>query len=756
MKLARVFRLFVLIIFLSNSVTTAYAVSVYSLSSVSKSTTSSKPTPLPVFVSKSDKISPIAARDQAWAIADLYPAELYELDVLVDSLDYEMEQAFKFVRDSIQFDPYRGVLRGSHGALGAQAGNSIDRSLLLKEMLDTMGFETRLVYGRLSTDEAKRLLKSSVGTVDTESGGSATDAEKLLAAAAMTVYNWLVNAFGDDSIGAQLTSASVADVTEHVWVQAKDGSEWIDMDTSFPKAELGAAYTEPERYGNEPANEDYHSIKVSVVAETLNAGKLKEDIILEYEINVPEAERSKIFMYFAPHGAGQGRTLAKALGPDAKFLPVIQVGEKRTSGKPIPGMIPTPEQMTKAKKFFYGTDNAVTTALHLDIQSNSPDGSSAREKRVLFDRVPSKVRAGGMPEVEKLIELRTHNGTPVAYQQIHQILVSNGGVNPRRAWTDVGYGAWLPERLKEMGEDEMTMEQALWQLGMMQSIYPLISEGITIPALNDLPDARFFVGEPRVFILSLGVLKKEDETLVEQSIDLLFDDIQQISVGASGKQLAQRKRWYGVLQSALETSSVASMAMAAGYSAETVLSAFNSVGSKAEVLTTAKDLDDSVNYPARLLSDLQSGKIVVHAAETREAVDTWWTIAPGDGSTKAMLAPGLGGSSYGYHTGRGYSSVGGGARRGGFYRVYPKNMTSTPLNPDGSPKSRPKPTKPPPQSCKAGGTEYTTVQCGVSLATITIQTLVIASVGLALLIGLMLVNLYLRENIRDKYGQGEY
>jgi hypothetical protein len=182
LKLARVFRLFVLIIFLSNSVTTAYAVSVYSLSSVSKSTTSSKPTPLPVFVSKSDKISPIAARDQAWAIADLYPAELYELDVLVDSLDYEMEQAFKFVRDSIQFDPYRGVLRGSHGALGAQAGNSIDRSLLLKEMLDTMGFETRLVYGRLSTDEAKRLLKSSVGTVDTESGGSATDAEKLLAA----------------------------------------------------------------------------------------------------------------------------------------------------------------------------------------------------------------------------------------------------------------------------------------------------------------------------------------------------------------------------------------------------------------------------------------------------------------------------------------------------------------------------------------------------------------------------------------------
>jgi hypothetical protein len=37
-----------------------------------------------------------------------------------------------------------------------------------------------------------------------------------------------------------------------------------------------------------------------------------------------------------------------------------------------------------------------------------------------------------------------------------------------------------------------------------------------------------------------------------------------------------------------------------------------------------------------------------------------------------------------------------------------------------------------------GGTEYTNVQCGVSLATIQAETLVIANVGLAMLISLHL------------------
>jgi len=741
MKMDKVIRLIVLAAFVSHSVSPAYAMNAYSLSKASQGKPASKPSPLPVFSSNPGQLSSIAARDQAWATAELYPAAQYQLDILVDSLDYKMEAAFGFVRDSIKFDPYQGVLRGSHGALGAQAGNSFDRSLLLKEILETMGFEARLVYGKLPADVAEDLLKASVGTADTNNSGPATDIEKSMAAAAISAYRWLVNAFGDNSIGADLKLASVADVTDHVWVQVKEGAQWIDMDTSFPKGEIGLSYAKPEHYADEPAIDDYHALKVSVVAETLKAGELKETTILEYEINVPEAEQSKIFLYFAPHGSGQGRTLATALGPDAKFLPVIQVGEKRTPGKPIPGLIPSPEKLTDAKKFFYGTENAVTTALYLDIQSNSPGGRTAREKRVLFDRVPAKARTGGTPQVEALIEMRTHDGTPAAYQQVHQILVSNGGANPRLSWADVGYGAWYPERLKELGEDEMSMEQALWQLGMMQSIYSVLSEEMTIPALNDLPDARFFVGAPRVFILSMGVQMKGEEALIDRSIDLLLDDIQVVSAGAPSGQLAQRKLWYGVLQSALETSTMASMALASGYALDTVSSAFASVGSKAAVLTSLNDLNQSTNYPVRLLSDIQSGHTVIHDAELQESVDTWWAVSPNDGAARAMLAPGLGGSSYGYYTGGGFKSVGGSARAGGSYYVHiggPKPMSSTPL------KNMPKVSKPPPRGCKAGGTEYTTVQCGISVATITTESLIMLNVGLAMLIALMLVHNYLK------------
>ena len=749
MNLNKVVQVLVLVALTSNSVTAAYAASAYSLSEVIKSDAVSRPSPLPVFLSKSDEHSSIAVRDQAWAIADNYPAERYELDKLVESLDYNMESAFKFVRDSIRFDPYRGVLRGSHGTLGAQGGNSFDRSLLLKEMLETMGFETRLVYGRLSAGVAAELLRSSVRSVHTESGGSATEAEKSMAAAAMATYSWLDDALSDDSIGAQMTVASVADVAEHVWVEARDGSKWIDMDTSFPNAEMGSTYAEPERYVNELSADDRHSMTIAVVAETLEGGKLTDAVTLRYDIGVPEAERSKIFLYFAPRGAGQGRALATALGPDAKFVPVIQVGEKRTYGMPIPGIIPSPKQMTEAKKFFYGTDQAVTTALYLDVELHSPNGERTRERRVLLDRIPSKVRADGELSVEKLVAVRTGDGTPVVYQQFHQILVSNGGTNPRRAWTDVGYGAWYPERLKELGENEMTTEQTLWQLGMMQAIYPVISDGITIPALNDLPGARFFVGAPRVTILSMTAIQNGDKTVIEQSIDLLLDGIQAVSIGASTKQLAQRRRWYGVLQSALETSSIASMALASGYALDTVSSAFTMAGRKAEVLATPKDLDESVNYPARLIEDLQNGNTVIvdGDAQKRQAVDTWWTIAPSDGSTRAMLAPSLGGANFSpgstsYSSG-GSRSIGGTPRGGGDYRVYPENMTSDDLGRGRIPKTR-APSESPPKSCKAGGTEDTIIECGVSLASITTETLVLASVGITCLIALMAVNLYLK------------
>lgn len=754
-------RLFVAFVFLVNTISAPYAAAAYSLTEISKVGTSDGTVSLPVISPTPGTVSPAAGRDQAWLIADGYPAERFELEPLVESLDYELLAAFEFVRDFIQFDPYPGVMRGSTGALGAGAGNAHDRSLLLKELLDTMGFETRLAYGTLDDAQAESLLAHAVSHGASRDdgrhgGGPLVDSQEAFATAAYGAYRWLRKALGNLLIDTNLVPASVDDIREHAWVQVRDGVDWKDLDSSFPDAEPGKAMVEVASYaGQAPEKSDYR-VRIAVIAETLQDGKFKEETLLEHEMDVLAAATSRNLVYFVPKGAGQGRALAEAMGLDAQFLPVLQVNEDHFFGNPVPGLSLRPEALSAAREFFFGTDNAVTTGIYISVAFLGPGRLPRAERHVIFDRVPGQLRSGETVTVDTLMPLERSNGIAVAYQRVHQLLVSNGGANPRQVWGDVGYAAWLTERLREMGEGKMSAEQLAWQLGTMQMVYPLVSEGLTLAALNDLPDARFFVGKPRVFIMTMTTTGASDRPQVSQSIDLLIDGIQFVSLGASAESITQRMIWYGVLQSALETASVASMAVASGYPADLVMSAFRSVGSETTVLASENDLDPATRYPARLIDDLRTGAIVIHESGLAPGIATWWAVSPGDGNTRALLAPAMGGAnyspgstSYSYYGSGGTRTIGGAARGTGYYYINPKDMTSVDLNKLKSVKLKP-PSTPPPPSCRAVGTEYTTTLCGVSMASMNNQMLIAANVGLVLLIALLLVVNQLKQD-RELY-----
>ena len=65
--------------------------------------------------------------------------------------------AFTFVRDSIRFEAYPGVLRGADGTLAARAGNSEDRALLLGALLDAMDVRYQFAIGDLDPASAQRV-----------------------------------------------------------------------------------------------------------------------------------------------------------------------------------------------------------------------------------------------------------------------------------------------------------------------------------------------------------------------------------------------------------------------------------------------------------------------------------------------------------------------------------------------------------------------------------------------------------------------
>ena len=117
-------------------------------------------------VAQTESSSAPAADDGQFVVLTAYANELraainrtdFDLQALLDSLDYDDQRIIEFVRDTIAFEPYRGVLRGAAGTLMSKAGNSLDQSLLLASLLQDAGYSARIAGGTLRDDQIAALL----------------------------------------------------------------------------------------------------------------------------------------------------------------------------------------------------------------------------------------------------------------------------------------------------------------------------------------------------------------------------------------------------------------------------------------------------------------------------------------------------------------------------------------------------------------------------------------------------------------------
>lgn len=82
----------------------------------------------------------------------------FDLEVLLEELDYDAERIIDFVRREIAFEQYPGLLRGALGTLMSRAGNALDQSVLLATLLKDAGYEGRINRGRLSPAQADDVL----------------------------------------------------------------------------------------------------------------------------------------------------------------------------------------------------------------------------------------------------------------------------------------------------------------------------------------------------------------------------------------------------------------------------------------------------------------------------------------------------------------------------------------------------------------------------------------------------------------------
>ena len=91
---------------------------------------------------------------------------------LAAALYYDVDEIFRFVADSIRYEPYAGILRGADGTLVARAGNSADQAALLAALLDASLINHRFALGRLDAQAADSILASAVTDAATAEQGS--------------------------------------------------------------------------------------------------------------------------------------------------------------------------------------------------------------------------------------------------------------------------------------------------------------------------------------------------------------------------------------------------------------------------------------------------------------------------------------------------------------------------------------------------------------------------------------------------------
>ena len=166
------------------------------------------------------------------------------------------------------------------------------------------------------------------------------------------------------------------------------------------------------------------------------------------------------------------------------------------------------------------------------------------------------------------------------------------------------------------------------------------SERIIVPALDDGPDGHAFVADARVYLTSFAPAGP-DGTGVEVATDLLADGVRLIGPAGGLVDAAQRRMWYGTLQSGLETQFVYEILSGFDPAGRRALDVSDATGPGPTVLAA----DDTGSVPpgaTQALRDAVSSGLLAVVPGDPATSTTWWTVDPRDGTTRSIIDPGYG------------------------------------------------------------------------------------------------------------------
>jgi hypothetical protein len=389
------------------------------------------------------------------ALVDLIAAEVADLPraefdpaVLAAKLGKDPQAHFEWVRDHTWWAPYRGLLRGSKGVMLDRVGSSLDRAVLLGDLLRRAGYTVRLAHAELPENVAREAF-SKVRPIpdqrreavvapgpnaerqrlaETLIPGFARAAQVLAAASrrrrdigdalvssqSAMLYGAVKGAVSEDVNAAG--QSDLASLRDHWWIELDEHGEWIAMDVLKSDAKPGdAMISATQRSDWNAASDlpsipetDWHTVQIRIVVERYLAGDTSESTVLETTFRPAEVfDKSIALLHFPkpwPDAPMDGTTDLDALRSAALsvrvWTPILRIGDRylAQSGFTESGDIKAhpfdPTADLGGGGLFGGLDSALgggeeyepyASAEWIDYEIRAPGQAERRIRRQLFD-----------------------------------------------------------------------------------------------------------------------------------------------------------------------------------------------------------------------------------------------------------------------------------------------------------------------------------------------------------------------------------
>lgn len=625
----------------------------------------------------------------------------FDLDAVLEMAEYDAQNLITFVSKEIVFEPYPGVLRGPQGTLMSRSGNSADQALLLAKLLRDAGYDARIARTKLSPEQAKELLATSVTQRPARDSADLDGLfEQLLKEAGM--YDRLAAPVRDVLGGrddqrldvsshplygevlkleaeletllkqsgavaeADLSETLVGEASDYFWVQMKESASdpWADV---HPAATAGPLDVQAEEFYGDTIPEDLqHRFRLQVFIEQAVGGTLISQALTQaWErptanlnavplvfTNLSDNLISNAELFFDPEAILQKANwfipvFGGDVAPESKYFDqrgtMIDPMAAASSGA---GVFKTVgELFSEAVGELSEGGAPVLTAQWLEFTLISPDGTERKYRRTVIDRVGAAARQAG--RVEDKLDVPTPDELMPLLQR-QSFMLANGGI-PRELVVDFA--------LQQLLQSRRLMDVLLERAGGSQMSSAELSEvlkdvpnhwGGHLTLFTQLDRAEDFQREHLLY-RPAPTLVAHRQGLESSGRSIAAVDIIQnprrslfVAAGAAGSDRMDVLRaglWDTLIEGSLLPGSIEGLSTTTAFEKATEAGAAVTVVRSMQDLLPLKVGDDT---KASMQEDLERGAVLVVSDYRSDGPAGWWRIDPVTGETVGQIADGRG------------------------------------------------------------------------------------------------------------------